>query len=786
MPMENLSVSSTKPIGEPIRVLLVEDNPADAELVIRGLRAAGFEPNFTRVDTEEAYLRELDGHPDLILSDWSMPQFDGLRALNLLRGRGMDMPFIIVSGSIGEETAVTAMRHGASDYLLKDRLVRLGQAVRQALGQGRASQERREAAARLQASEDRLRSVVETISDVIWVAEPGALRPTFLGPAFETVWGRPRADFLAGTDTSVLDSVHQEDRAIFVRAVAEQAAGHATSTEYRILRPDGEVRWIRDEGFPVRDASGRVTTINGIASDITDRKRTEEELRRRTAFFEGQVDSALDGILVVDSQGKKVIQNQRLADLWKIPPEFAADEDDTGQFRFVTSRVKNPEEFAAKVRHLYSNPEAVSREEIELVDGTLLDRYSAPIRDKSGTYYGRIWSFRDVTERRTLEAQLRQAQKMEAIGQLSSGVAHDFNNLLTIIASNASMLLHTAGGNPEVADYVGQINQASERAAGLTRQLLLFSRKQVMQPVDLDLNEVVGTMTRMLQRILGEDIALGGEFAPGLPSIHADAGMIEQVLLNFAVNSRDAMPSGGRLTIRTHVEVLDESQARRHPGVRPGRYVCLSVSDTGCGIAPEHLPRLFEPFFTTKEVGKGTGLGLATVYGIVQQHQGWIEVASAPGEGTTFRIGLPAVAAAPARRPAGRNGRGLLVQGTGTILVVEDETSLRLIVVHALQRCGYKVLTATTGLTALEVWKEHGPSIDLLLTDMIMPDGMTGRQLAARLVAERPGLKVVYTSGYSPDVVGGGAVFREGFDFLQKPFGVDQLSEIMRVRLGRG
>jgi len=285
MPMENLSVSSIKPIGEPIRVLLVEDNPIDAELVVRALRAAGFEPTFTRVDTEEAYLRELDGHPELILSDWSMPQFDGLRALNLLRGRGMDMPFIIVSGSIGEETAVTAMRHGASDYLLKDRLVRLGQAVRQALGQGRASQERREAAARLQASEDRLRSVVETISDVIWVAEPGALRPTFLGPAFETVWGRPRADFLAGTDMSVLDTVHQEDRAIFVRAVAEQAAGHATGIEYRILRPDGEVRWIRDEGFPVRDASGRVTTINGIASDITDRKRTEEELRRRTAFF---------------------------------------------------------------------------------------------------------------------------------------------------------------------------------------------------------------------------------------------------------------------------------------------------------------------------------------------------------------------------------------------------------------------------------------------------------------------------------------------------------------------
>jgi len=478
MPMENLSVSSIKPIGEPIRVLLVEDNPIDAELVVRALRAAGFEPTFTRVDTEEAYLRELDGHPELILSDWSMPQFDGLRALNLLRGRGMDMPFIIVSGSIGEETAVTAMRHGASDYLLKDRLVRLGQAVRQALGQGRASLERREAAARLQASEDRLRSVVETISDVIWVAEPGALRPTFLGPAFETVWGRPRADFLAGTDMSVLDTVHQEDRAIFVRAVAEQAAGHATGIEYRVLRPDGEVRWIRDEGFPVRDASGRVTTINGIASDITDRKRTEEELRRRTAFFEGQVDSALDGILVVDSQGKKVIQNQRMADLWKIPAEFAEDMDDARQLRFVTSRVKNTEEFGAKVRHLYAHPEAVSRDEIELLDGTLLDRYSAPIRDKAGTYYGRIWSFRDVTERRKLEEQLRQSQKMEAIGQLSSGVAHDFNNLLTVITSNASMLLHTAGGNPEVADYIGQINQAAERAANLTRQLLLFSRKQ--------------------------------------------------------------------------------------------------------------------------------------------------------------------------------------------------------------------------------------------------------------------------------------------------------------------
>jgi CheY-like chemotaxis protein len=287
-------------------------------------------------------------------------------------------------------------------------------------------------------------------------------------------------------------------------------------------------------------------------------------------------------------------------------------------------------------------------------------------------------------------------------------------------------------------------------------------------------------MTRMLQRILGEDVALNADYAPGLPLVHADPSMIEQVLLNLAVNSRDAMPQGGRLSVSTGVETMDEAAAHQHPGIQPGQFVRLSVSDTGSGIAPEHLSHIFEPFFTTKEIGKGTGLGLATVYGIVKQHRGWIGVDSTPA-GATFHIHLPAIEGSAAREKA--SPATALPRGTETILVVEDEPSVRLLADHLLQRHGYTVLTAVSGVAALDVWREHRDHIHLLLTDMIMPDGMTGYQLAETLLAEKPDLKVIFTSGYSADVVGKGSALVEGENFLQKPYHAADLIQSVRRSL---
>jgi CheY-like chemotaxis protein/two-component sensor histidine kinase len=313
----------------------------------------------------------------------------------------------------------------------------------------------------------------------------------------------------------------------------------------------------------------------------------------------------------------------------------------------------------------------------------------------------------------------------------------------------------------------------------LTRQLLLFSRKQVMQPANLDLNEVVGNLTKMLQRILGEDIALRSEYGPNLPLVRADAGMLEQVLLNLAVNSRDAMPNGGRLTIATSEETVDESRARQNPEATAGRHICLSVTDTGCGIPPEILPHIFEPFFTTKEVGKGTGLGLATVYGIVKQHGGWIELATAPGQGTTFRVYLPAVEG-PRAAAAAEAAPAKLPCGSETILIVEDETSLRALIAGLLRRCGYTVFEAASGPAALAIWNQHQASIHLLLTDVMLPEGMSGVELAKRLLAEKPQLNVLCASGYSPDLPGPGAALLAGLSFLQKPLSYRKLAEAIR------
>ncbi len=382
----------------------------------------------------------------------------------------------------------------------------------------------------------------------------------------------------------------------------------------------------------------------------------------------------------------------------------------------------------------------------------------------------------DVTERLSLEAQLRQAQKMESVGQLAGGIAHDFNNLLTVINGHSGILLTMENLSPTVMESLKEISAASKRAADLTRQLLTFSRKQVVQLQVVDLNEVVNNIGKMLRRILGEDISLEINFSPSLPSVKADLGMIEQILLNLAVNSRDAMPKGGTLRINTSPVMIDETQAQQNPEASTGRFVRLTFADSGCGIAPEHLPRIFEPFFTTKELDRGTGLGLATVYGIIKQHQGWIQVASKPDEGTTFHIFLPACGekSGPLTMAASEQR---VIGGTETILVVEDELPLLKLIHHILESYGYKVLECTTGKAALENWEQHRKKIDLLFTDMILPDGMAGRELAEILQASKPGLKVIYTSGYDAQKLANDLALKEGLNFIQKPFHARKLAE---------
>ncbi len=510
----------------PLNVLTVEDSADDALLLVNELKSAGFDPTWIRVETESEYCTCLDAQPDIIFSDFTLPRFSTTRALELLLQRRLEIPFIIVSGTIGEERAVECLKAGATDYVLKDRLQRLGPVVQRA-------------------------------------------------------------------------------------------------------------------------------------------------------------------------------------------------------FREVRTR----------------------------------------------------------TERRDLEEKLRQAQKMESIGQLAGGVAHDFNNLLAVIRGGTELVLMDGKGLNEVErEHLKQVLFASERAGVLVRQLLTFSRKQALQLRRISLNEVVGNIAKMLQRVLGPTISLNVRVGPALAPVHADVGMMEQVLMNLAINARDAMPSGGELTLSTSNEFVSLEQAKLNPQVLAGHFVCLTVVDNGCGIPKEHLVRIFEPFFTTKEIGKGTGLGLATVYGIIQQHHGWMTVHSEIVKGTTFRIYLPALPTGTGE-PITPVTEKAMWGGTETVLLVEDEAAIRSLTQLALNRLGYKVIEAESAAAALELWRQHRDEINLVLTDIVMPGGVSGLDLAKTLRSEISSLRVIFTSGYSPDVAGKDFKLREGLNFLQKPYAPHQLAQTLRTVL---
>jgi len=569
--------------------------------------------------------------------------------------------------------------------------------------------------------------------------------------------------------------IHPEDRETVDRCIKRAFEEGDYRAEFRIVLPDGDIRWVAARGECRRDAAGKPLFLTGIDIDITERKKIEEALYREQVFTRAVLDSVPGLLYLYDEQGRLVRWNKRYEEITGCTTEEVAGKNFMDWF-------KGDQESAARIsammQEAFRDGYAETEARLRTREGRKLFYLTGVRLSIDGKSYLAGIGI-DLSARQHLEQQFRHAQKMEAIGQLAAGIAHDFNNLLTVIQGSASLLLDVKDLSGEDTGLVKQISEAAERAATLTRQLLLFGRKQFLQSLSINLNEVVGNMTRMLQRILGEDITLQSDFTPDLPVIRGDAGMIEQIILNLAVNARDAMPRGGRLRITSSVETIGPEQARQKPDAAPGAYVCLNVRDTGSGIAPQHLPHIFEPFFTTKEVGKGTGLGLATVYGIVKQHGGWIEVESEPGKGSTFRIHFPA-ASPPAAESRASPADQKLPGGDETILVVEDEPAVRLLVSNLLQRCGYTVLNAASGVAALEVWREHKANIQLLLTDMIMPGGMTGRELAEKLRLEKRFLKVIYTSGYSTDILGKVPTLIDGGNFLQKPYQSLKLAQTVR------
>ncbi|HUV68024.1 MAG TPA: PAS domain-containing protein [Terracidiphilus sp.] len=537
----------------------------------------------------------------------------------------------------------------------------------------------------------------------------------------------------------------------------------------------------------------QITMLDELAMDISfalevnrseeEHRRAEEELRWRTAFFEAQVESSSDGVLVVDNEGRKILQNQRLNELFKIPQQVSENPDDAQQRAFVATVVKDAAQFAEKVNYLMAHPEDVSRDEVELVDGTIVERYSSPVRDKANHYYGRIWTFRDITEQRQLEEQYRQSQKMEAVGQLTGGIAHDFNNLLTVVQGCAEFIGEGVRDNPRLSKMAEMILGAAKRGADLTHRMLAFARRQSLQSRAVNVNQLLLDLESFLQRTLGAEIAM--ELIQGSGDFEAfvDPNQLESAILNLCVNARDAMPGGGKLTIETHWTELDADYAKQNAEVIPGQYVLVAVSDTGSGISPENLLRVFDPFFTTKDVGKGTGLGLSMVYGFAKQSKGHVKIYSEPGRGTSVKLYLPMAD----KKDEEQNDIPLFIgdlRGSEIVLLVEDNGEVREFAKSQLAYLGYDVFEAANGEDALKIVGER-PDIDLLFTDMIMPGGMNGRELAVQACGLRPALKVLYCSGYAENAAGHQAVLDLGAEFLSKPYTRLELARrIRRVMSG--
>ena len=637
--------------------------------------------------------------------------------------------------------------------------------------------------AALRESERAYRTLVETSHDLIWSVDAQG-RCTFVNQAVRRIYGYEPAEMLGRLFTDFETSEQaRRDLVVFDRIKSGQPHFNY-ETVHR--RKDGTPVWLNVNAVVIRDEQGGVIGVTGTAQDITDRKRSEQARDRLHSLTRATLESTADGILVVNVAGKIETYNRRFAELWHVPPEILAAGDDSAAQAWVLGQLVSAEDFLRKVRYLYRYPREVSFDELEFKDGRIVERYSRP-QILEGEVVGRVWSFRDVTEHRLaqqsrteLEARLRQSQKMEAIGSLAAGIAHDFNNILTAIGGHAALLGRCEGLAGMESESLREITESVDRAARLTRQLLALGRRQPLALRPLDLNEVVERMGGLLRRTLGEMIALRARCLSEPAVVCADESLMEQVLLNLAVNARDAMPTGGALEIATvRVEFGQGS------GDRTGSYICLQVSDSGSGIAPDVLPRIFDPFFTTKAVGSGTGLGLATVYAIAQQHEGWVDVQSELGRGTTFRVLLPQADSALGLEPAPPvvTDQSPAVAGQGTILVVEDEDAVRQMVRIFLEQQGYTVLLAAHGDEGLVLWRRHSDGIRLLLTDMVMPGGLNGPDLARVLWRERPGLPVVFMSGYSPDTTAGNLDLKEGVNYLPKPFALNRLSAMIAARL---
>jgi len=741
-----------------MRILHVEDDANHARIAHRAL--VGGAPKdiveVSRVETLEAALERLGKDDfDVVLLDLGLPDASGIETIDRVRRARPGMPIVALSGSIDEVRSLSAVSEGAQDYVSKGEMHLPGlllRTLRYAIERQKmtATLERRaqDLALELTRTEAQFRQLIDGSADGLMVTDQdGTVR--YLNPAAERLLGRTA------------------DQVVIV--------GHPWRRPARATEPleltgaDGTVRHVevRTAATTWRGAEATLVTLR----DVTRERAAEEDARRREEQLRLFTDAAPVLVAYVDREERFRFNNRRHEEWFGRPLAEIAG-------RTLREVLGNEAYAAARdgVAAALAGRTSGWRYTRTFTDGRVhhLSTSAVPDVTPNGAVRGFVAATTDVTELVALQAQLLQAQKMEAVGRLAGGVAHDFNNLLTAIGGYAELVKAQLVEGDPLRDDVAEILLAAQRAGGLTRQLLAFGRRQVMQPRVLDLTTVLEGMHKLLARLIGEDVQVMHEIAPGLGRVHADPGQIEQVIMNLAVNARDAMPRGGRLTFRL----------RNTPPRASGEpaSVQLEVQDTGHGMDEATLARIFEPFFTTKEEGRGTGLGLSTVFGIVEQHRGQIRVDSAPGRGTTFRIDLPCVTTASDPAPDSQRASAR-THGRETILLVEDEEALRTLASRLLRARGYTILVAGSGAEALLIAERHEGPIDLLLSDIVMPL-MSGIELERRLAVSHPEMRVLLMSGYSADVLGSHDTVATNLPLLTKPFSPDALADAVRHALG--
>ncbi len=768
-------------MSELVRVLHIDDSAADRELVCDALeREPGRFEVVQAATREEIKARLADGEYDVVLSDFNILGLDGFDVIDLIREKSPHVPVIIVTGTGSETIAVETMKRGAADYVIKtlSHIRRLPLTIQAALEKARLQAEQKRAEAERERLLHDTGERVKELRCMYSVAESIRKRET-LEQVFEDVVAfiPPSWQYPEVTRCRIRFDDQEYVSQPFEKTQWRQHADIAIAGE---PRGTVEVFYLEqrpelDEGPFLKEERDLIDGIARALSEAVEHKQAQKERERLTHAIE----QAAETIVITDAEGaiqyvnpafeqitgytceEAIGQNPRILKSGQQDDAFYKDMWDTLTRGDVwNGRIVNKR----KDHTLYTEEATIS-----------------PVRDASGRTVNYVAVKRDITEEMKLEEQLHQAQKMEAVGRLAGGVAHDFNNMLSVIFGNAELALSQVDPSRPLHENLLEIQRAAQRSADLTRQLLAFARKQTVSPKVLDLNETVESMFKMLQRLIGEDIALTWRPAAELWPVKMDPSQVDQALANLCVNSRDAIDGVGKITIETENVRFGEAYCVDHPGLVPGQYVQLAVSDNGCGMGAETLARVFEPFFTTKGAGEGTGLGLATVHGVVKQNDGFVNAYSEPGHGSTFRIYLPRhmgkaeqLRAQGPHEPASR--------GHETVLFVEDERAILKLGKAMLESLGYRVLTAGTPGEAIRLAEEHPSEIHLLVTDVVMPE-MNGRDLAKRILTLYPGIKRLFMSGYTANVIAHRGVLAEGVHFMEKPFSQQDIASKVRETL---